>query len=378
MPDLDKQLRELIDAGATPITAEEIFDAHPPRELQGARRSPRRHSRRSRGLLVSTVAFAVIAGVTVGLVVIPGPTSLTGGRASAASFLEAAAIIAQRQKPLVPGPGRFLYVATLVSTTKGDTMAPSPKVFWFYVDELVQTWSAPGVHGRQTWNVVGRPEFVSPIDHTVWVTDGSKPLQSGSASGNSAPYYDVAHLPTKPSAMSAYFKSQNYLTVSGTHGRDAVWEFDAALAFLQNGASATQRAALLRFLATIPGVRLMGSATSMATMKRGTLIGLPADLTGLTDEAIFNPSTSQLIETRTVFTSLGKLAQVLKQSPVTRYVAGAIQSYSDNLFVGVSQLGTKPPKSPRLPQMWPSGSTRKPLVVVLDPKTGKIVRVGFQ
>lgn len=375
MLELDKQLRVLIETGASPVSVEEIFASHPARELRGPRSYAASRSRRSRAVLTLSAAVAVVAGVTVGLVAIPSPTSLTAGRASAASFLKTAATIAQHQKPMVPGPGQYLYVASEVSMTNGATMAPSPKMFWYYVNELVQTWSAPGAQGNQLWSVVGRPEFVSSVDHAIWVIDGSKPLQSGSSSGNSSPYYDVANLPTKPSAISAYFKNQHYLAVNQPYGRDAAWEFDTALAFLQNGASATQRAALLRFLATIPGVRLLGSATSMVTKERGTLIGLPADLTGLTIEAIFDPSTSQLIETRTVVTAPSRLAPVLRQSPVTRYLAGSVQSYSDNLYAGVARLDARPTNSPPLPPAWPSGTTRKPLLVVLDPKTGKIVKM---
>src|ERR1700676_4825293 len=124
MLELDEQLRTLIDAGATPVTAKELFEGLRSTQPRSERVFSRRESRRprhSRGKLVTGAAFAVAAVVTVALVVIPGSTSLTAGRASAADFLKTAATIAQRQKPLVPGPGRFLYVATLVSMTNGAT-----------------------------------------------------------------------------------------------------------------------------------------------------------------------------------------------------------------------------------------------------------------
>ena len=374
MLELDKQLRELIDTGAPPVTVDEIVAARQPMTSHNETRSRRDHFRRSRAVLVSGLALAIIAGAIVGLVVIPGPNGLTSGRASAASFLNAAATIAQHQKPLVPGPGQYLYVATVVSLTNGETSAPSPKMFLYFTNELVQTWTAPGLAGHQTWTLVGQPEFVSAADHAIWVIDGSKPLQSGSSSGHSSPYYDVANLPTNPSSILAFFKRQKYLYRASRE--DANWEFNSALTFLQNGASATQRAALLRFLATIPGVRLMGTATSMVTHERGTLIGLPADLPGLTNEAIFNPSTSQLIETRTVITAPNKLPRFYRTGSVRDYFTGEIQSYSDNLSIGVSGLTARPSKSPPLPPVWPSGSTRKPLVVILNPKTGNIVRIA--
>jgi hypothetical protein len=375
MLDLDNQLRELIDNGASPITAEEIFASREPMTSQSNQRFHRNHSRRSRAVLVSGLALAIVAGAIVGLVAIPGPSSFTSGRASAASFLNATATIAQHQKPLVPGPNQYLYVANAVSLTNGETVAPSPKMFFFYADELVQTWTAPGLAGHQTWTTVGRPEFVSAADHAIWVIDGSKPLQSGSSSGHSSPYYDVVNLPTKPSAMLAFFKSQNYLNRADV-GRNADWEFSSALAFLQNGASASQRAALLRFLATIPGVRLMGSGTSMVTHERGTLIGLPADLPGLTNEAIFNAATSKLIETRTVITAPNKLPAFYRTPPERHYFAGEVQSYSDSLSIGLSGSSTRPSNSLRLPPAWPSGSTREPLAVVLNPKTGRIVKIA--
>lgn len=373
MAELDEQIRSIIDGGAAPVTLEEIFATR----LEIKTRRTRRHSRGSRQLIAAGVAVALIAAISVGVTFLPTNTSLTNSKASAAEFLDAAASVAQHQKALVPGPGHYLYVATLNSMTAGQTTSPSPKMYFYYVNLLVQTWSAPGKKGNQQWSGVGRPEFVSKSDYQTWVLDGAKAIERGSGSGNSSPYYDVTDLPTKASAMPDFFKSQRYLGLDPTNAPNADWEFSSALAFLENGASSSQRAALLRFLATLHGVRLMGEATSVATEKKGTLIGLPSDMPGITQEAIFNSSTSELIETRSVITAPSKLPEFMKEQVHPIYRTGEVLSYSDYLFDGVSSLNQSPPKSPALPVVWPSGTTKMPLTIVLNPKTGQIISLKY-
>ena len=356
MTELNERIRDFIDNGAAPVSAEEIsFDRTSATVSTGTRRA---RPRLGRVLVLSGVAALAIVFVGVGLVSVPGAKNAGVAPASAATFLKRAAAKAAIEKPLVPGPGQYLYVATIEAQASGAGMRPSPKTFWYDSDELHQAWTSPRAPGHQTFEIVGRPEFLSAADRATWVTDGSPRLGSGSSSGPTPPYYDIAGLPSSASAMLAYFRSQTYLPSESTYGSLPSWKFDMALAFLQNGASSDQRAALLRFIATIPGVRLMGHATSFVTNERGTVIALP--LKGFTEEAIFDPSTSELIETRDILTALPAKAVPFEPQPFV----GEIQSYDDFVFAGITRVNSqysRPEGTPKFLPVWPFGALREPL-----------------
>lgn len=361
MTELNESIRDFIDTGATPVSAEEIFATGPSVQMSTAADRARPRLRRRRLLVLSGVAGLVVALVSVGLVTVPGTKNVSIAPASAATFLASVAAKAASEKSMVPGPGQYLYVATIASMTNGASQPPSPKMFFYAANELHQVWTSPRAPGHQTYEIVGRPEFLSAADRAIWVVDGSMPLGSGNASYGPPLYYNVAGLPTKASEMVAYFKSQNYLPSESTYGPLPSWEFNMALGFLQNGASSAQRAALLKFLATIPGVRLIGHATSIVTRERGSVIALPFRESGMTEEAVFDPSTSKLIEIRYVITVLPS-----KASPIpgpTPFV-GEIQSYSDFVFAGITRANSKyslPVGTPKFPQAWPFGLVREPL-----------------
>jgi hypothetical protein len=362
MTDLNNRLRNFIDTGVAPVSAEEIFLASAAVQMKS--KAGRVRPRLRRRLLVlsgMTAIAAAVAIVSTGLVTIPGTKNTGVAPASAAVFLKAVASEAASQKALIPEPGQYLYVATVEGMGNGMTMPPG-KMFWYDADELVQSWTSPSTKGHQTWQVVGRPRFVSAADRATWVADGSKPLESGNSSGGPPAYYNVAGLPTKASAMVAYFKTQTDLPAESIYGSWPLWEFDMALGFLQNGASSAQRAALLRFVATIQGVRLMGHATSIVTGQTGSVIAMGPSKRGWTQEAIFNPSTSSLIEIRIVLAALPPKTTTTVPQP-TPFI-GETLTYTDFLFAGITHGNSTyslPTGTPKFPQAWPSGSVREPL-----------------
>ena len=361
MTELNESIRDFIDAGAAPVCAEEIFATRHIAQTRTTARRARPRLRHRRLLGLSAVAALIVALVSVGLVTLPGTKNVSIAPASAATFLASVASRAASEKPMVPGPGQYLYVATITSMTNGATQHPSPKMFWYDSNELHQVWTSPQAPDHQTYVSVGGPEFVSAADRAIWVTDGSPRLGSGSSSGPTPPYYNVAGLPTKASQTVAYFKTQHYLPSESSYGSLPSWEFDMALGFLQSGASSAQRAALLKFVATIPGVRLMGHATSIVTRERGSVIALPLREYGKAEEAIFDPSTSNLIEIRYVLTVLPSKASPM---PGPTPFVGEIQSYSDFVFAGITRVNSKyslPVGTPKFPQVWPFSSVREPL-----------------
>lgn len=360
MIELNERIRDFIETGASPVSADEIFAAHVSTHVMTISHRVRRRPRR-RLWLLGVAAALIIALLSVGLVSVPGVKNNAVSPASAATLLGSMAAKASSENPLVPGPGQYLYVATIVSMTGGEGMHPSPKMFWYYSDELHQVWTSPTATAHQTYEIVGRPEFVSAADRAVWVTDGSQPLQSGSSGYGPPLYYDVEGLPTEAPEILAYLKSQTYLPKESSYGSQASWEFDTALQFLENGASSTQRAALLKFIATIPGVRLAGNSKSIVTHERGSVIELPFKKSGVTEEAIFDPSNSNLIEIRNVVTTL--TSKVSSIPGPTRFV-GEIQSYSDFAFAGITRAKSDyslPLGTPKFSKVWPFGSTREPL-----------------
>ena len=359
MTELDERIRSFIDFNTPPVSVEEVLALGTDR---GGGVVRRRRPRRRRMLAMCGASVVVLALVSVGLIVIPGPKNVNAPTASAATFLDSVAKRASYQKALVPGPGQYLYVATISSMGNGASLPPSFKMFWFDSEELAQTWTSSRAQSHESFRIVGRPLFLSAADRAAWVLDGSKPLGSGNSGGPPPPYYDVTSLPTRASAMVAYFKSQTDLPKQSTYENASSWEFFTVLDFLQNGASSAQRAALLRFAATIPGIRLLGHAKSIVTNETGSVIGLPiGGGTGRIEEAIFDPSNSTLIETRLVLSALPAKASPI---PGPAPFIGEIETYTDFIFAGVTRENSGyslPAHTPTFPKAWPFTSTREPL-----------------
>ena len=372
MTELDERIRSFIDFNVKPVSADEIIGINVDR---GGAGTPRRRLRRRRLLLMCGAVAVVIAIVSVGLVTFPGPKGTNVPRASAATaktFLDSVALHADSQKALIPGPNEYLYVATISSQTNGEALPPLSKMFWYDSDELTQTWTSPRAASHQSYRIVGRPIFLSAGDRSLWVLEGSKPLGSGNGTGPPPPYYDVTSLPTKPAAMIAYFRSQKEIPQKPSYESESSWEFSTVLSFLQSGASSAQRAALLRFAASIPGVRLRGHAQSIVTSKTGSVIGLPiGEGTGRSEEAIFDPSSSTLLETRLIQSSLPETTLPKLPGMPTPF-AGEILSYTDFIFAGVTKANSGfslPAQTPSFPSTWPFTSKREPLPGSLQPSS---------
>jgi hypothetical protein len=368
MLELGEQLRDFIDSGVTPIAPEEVMAVE--YRFGGATFGgpPQRPILRT-GVYAALVAVVAAALVVICLVL---PNSKVGPGvtpASAATVLNSAAAQAQAQKPLVPGPSQYLYVRTLVSGINGGTLGnTSSTMVWYDVQEVWQTWSSPLAAGVTHSEVVGQPEFITGADRASWVAAGSPPLLSGYSGGGSPPYYDVLRLPTHPSEIEAYFAEQPGLPSSPTVGHDAAWQFTTAAAFLQNGASSAQRAALLRYMSTIPGVRLIGTATSIGTDRKGSVLSIPSDTPGLSVQAILDTQSSELVEVRYVVTNPTLYAAATSGLRSEALNAGQVRNYSDFIYVGIANSsGSVPVGAPVLPIAWPFGTTREPLPGSLYP-----------
>ncbi len=182
MPELEQRIRDLIDLGAEPVTAQEVIDsvAGSPGTVTPA------ISRRSGRRIVLFGSLATVAALV--LVVVGVSLNSTGIHAqappaSAAAFLDKTASIAASQHPLVPGPDQFLYVRSIEASQSGMGSKPNPRVFRYYVQEVDEVWSSPHGVGRKSDAVVGRPLFITSVDRNTWEQDGSPPLESGWGGG---------------------------------------------------------------------------------------------------------------------------------------------------------------------------------------------------
>ena len=367
MLELDEEIRAFIDAGAAPVTLDEVL-AH--KAVHGkAPGTVRGIAPKRRTLLAAFTVAAVVVALLIGLVVEwPGEPARSKPAMTASTILTNAALVADNERPLVPGPGQYLYVRVIDGSTEGTAFTPGKRLSRFYVQEMFQTWTAP--HGQPVKEglVVGQPLFVTTADRVAWEDAGSPPIYSGYGGGGTPPYYDVADLPTKADRMKAYLAKQGSLPVSPSYGRDALWEFDAAVDFLQAGASSQQRAALLRFMADIPGVRSVGPQTSMGTGLRGQGLELRSDHPGAEVLAIIDPKTSKMLELRGVVTNAAMFQEIPSDADVNSGHAiapwqnGQAYSYTDFLYAGIAnRAGHAPSAAPTAPPGWSWATPRSPL-----------------
>lgn len=367
MLELDEEIRALIDAGAAPVTFDEVLSHEAVHtNASGAVRgiAPRR-----RTLLAALIVAAVLVALLIGLVVEPsGEPAHSKPAMTASTILTNAALVADNQRPLVPGPGQYLYVRTIDGSSDGMAFIPGKRLSRFYVQEMFQTWTTP--HGKPVSEglVVGQPLFVTTADRVAWENAGSPPIYSGYGGAGTPPYYDVADLPTKADKIKAYLTRQGSLPVSDSYGRDVLWEFDSTVDFLQAGASSQQRAALLRFMADIPGVRSVGSQTTMGTGLRGQGLELRSDHPGAEILAIIDPKTSQMLELRGVVTNAATFQEIPSDADVNSGHAiapwqnGQAYSYTDFLYAGIAnRAGHAPSAAPTAPAGWSWATPRSPL-----------------
>jgi hypothetical protein len=369
MPDLDERIRAYVDAVQPTVTMTEIKD-HLDRgrpTSRTARRVPLRRGWVVSGVVVAVGVAALVAALPAVLNAGPGKSS----PASAAEILRHTALIADSQPPLIPAPGQFLYVRILEGSFGAQSYFSNPAtrrpLSRSYEQELLEMWTAPSGPNRQAFTVVGQPEFITEADRQLWEQAGSPPIESGYGGGGTPIYYDVADLPTDPSAMSAYFASQADLVQAADGTLNTLWDFSTAANFLERGASGKQRAALLEYMATIPGVVDAGSGTTLGTRQTGTIFAMPSTAAGYTVQVIIDQATSEVLEQRLVVSDPSKLysptpAQVADDLAIAPLQIDQAKSYEDFLYAGIaSSSSSMPNDAPPSPALWPLGSGREPL-----------------
>jgi len=365
MPDLDERIRIYVDTAQPTVTIDEI------RTYLTQNQSTVRTPSRRAWLLGSSLVAAGIAALVAALLAFPNDGPGKSPPASAATILRHAAMVADSQQPLVPGPGQFLYVRLLDGGREASELSPiadgGRTLSRYYVQEALEQWTSPTGSNRQAFTVVGQPEFITEADRQLWEHAGSPLIESGYGGGGTPPYYDVTNLPTDPSKMSTYFASQADLVQTAGGQLNTLWDFSTAAAFLENGASGPQRAALLEYMASIPGVSDSGSGTTLGTEQTGTIFAMPSTVPGFTFQVIIDQTTSEVLEQRLVVSDPSKLdsptpAQVTAGRAVAPLQIGQAEQYQDLLYTGIADSSSAVPKgAPPSPAPWPYGTGREPL-----------------
>jgi hypothetical protein len=373
MPDLAERIREFVEAAQPTVTMDQVTEvlARQQRESPSVRSTGRRRPL----IAITLVAASVVAVVATIIAVGANPDAAQHTRSAdsgspAAKVLKHAALVADTQPSLVPGPGQFLYVRLLDGSQEAALFPPTGvghPLARYYVQETLEQWTSQTGPNHQTWTVVGQPEFITGNDRELWEQAGSPLIESGYGNGGTPPYYDVTDLPTDPSRMAAFFASQTELQTQTLTGKpNNLWDFTTAASFLENGASAQQRAALLRYMATIPGVADDGPGTTLGTKLTGTILAMPSTKPGLTVEVVIDEGTSEVLEIRTVVSDASLLGsppaeQIAGGRAVAPLKEGQAQQYQDFLYDGIAESSNAVPSgSPIPPPTWPYGSGREP------------------
>jgi hypothetical protein len=103
----------------------------------------------------------------------------------------------------------------------------------------------------------------------------------------------VASLPTDPTELKRVL-IEKYLEGY----RDPGTLFDLAAGLLEEGATSAQRSALFKMVSVIPGVSSIGTVATDVTGEKGTAVTL--DVNGFTHEMVFDPTTSTVLEEKTI------------------------------------------------------------------------------
>jgi hypothetical protein len=244
---------------------------------------------RSHRWLVRAAAVVVVVGATAGTSVLLRPGSPAGpGSAAAAVLRQLAAVASAQPAPSLPGPGQYLYVASVEAYVSTVVSSASYSAL---VPENRQIWQAADGSGRLV-ETYGQPAFLSPQDRASWEAAGSKPIDAPTDTtfgpgGLGGP--NVTDLPTNPVALGAEITSRK---IEGgppgpaedfTQIGDLLRETDAPPAL---------RSALYQVAAGLPGVQVLHGVTDHSG-RTGTGVAYVQD--GLKHELIFDPATSALL-----------------------------------------------------------------------------------
>jgi len=280
-------------------------------------------------------AAVMIGSAAATAAVITAITSITPGvpvsPASAAAVLNQAAVAAGRQKPLVLGPGEYLY--TKIRSLSDGSWSINHHIFYPEYTYTDQSWlTAPGTgeeimtvrspvtfahNSRGEWIAAGRPRlfshnpdkpFVSwytepkPGSGAGWIVFRGHRIISRGTAGSLVPLENLSHLPTNPAALAqAITHHKTGLASINADVEDPsspAGAFHAAMEILSIrsvGGTPALRSALFKVMAEQPGIKLTGHTTTRSGQAGTGLVTPPNH--GVVFKVIIDPATGQILET---------------------------------------------------------------------------------
>jgi hypothetical protein len=362
-------------------------------ELAGERSSCQAAARRrrERGLrpgrrgvaAAAGIAAAVVVGVLAMVVSLPaggghdGPLDVPA--ASAAVVLDRAAQAAMRTTVVVPGRGQYGFVKVETGSVVGTGFAvgatrPSWNV-WVRTSETKSDWYTANGSGRERI-IRTSTSFLTRRDRTIAqahgmtltrltatfprVLDGAFPARTLQTAGF-LPYWQMDRLPTRPATLRRALERLLLASAgSSAHGSlvrqmraDPAGMFAPISQFLFLPTSPQLRAALFQVLARLPGVELLGHQRDRLGRSGIAVAVTQGGPNRVREELLFDPATSNLLQTETV--QLPTSTPAASRGP--SMPAGTVMEYTDFVSRGVVDSITQLPDGRRLP-LKPAGGSR--------------------
>jgi hypothetical protein len=309
----------------------------PPGQMQSP--DPDQMSLRRRRLGPRLLIICVAAAVFVLLLVL---SPITAGRSpsAAAAVLERAAVTASDQPAgAVPGRGQYLYVKILQGQTSSGGNTAMPGTTWRASwSETVQRWIARNGSGREKDSVSPNVQFLTPKDKEEWeICCHNEGIPAGDSSDGLYPpgamtFPDTAGFPTNPKLLYRAIARRYETTPHSIAIPQST--FQLAGAVLQQDASPAIRAAIYRMIEQMRGIRALGPMTDLLG-RRGVGVGLDTG-SGQEDELIFDPSSSAVLESRTVVVDAQSAAKASGHSLASPLPEGTVTSYQVFVTSGIA------------------------------------------
>jgi len=293
--------RELLDTDVEELL-QSILGSDPP---EPERERPRREARPP--LFRRLAAPAAIAGILVAAIVLTLVGAVGGGDNAVSALDDVAAAAAA-----APAPAQGLpYTHLKTRSTSVDTAVAKGEAWSVRRTETREVWLADDRPGRLRVTV-DPPEFVGPGDRTAWEAAGRPSFLAGGFEGRSFERpipageggredlgLDPTTLPTDPDLL--YEKLAQQAVGGRSSAPPGARTLDLIAATLRDPATPPEvRAALYEAAIAIPGIEYLGEATD-SIGRRGLAVGVTSDYSGAasTYSLIYDPETSQVLETRT-------------------------------------------------------------------------------
>lgn len=300
--DLEARIRRSIESsfprqrGLAPSWEQIVAEARPQNTVvQRAKRQPRVRRRPALFLAGAAIVAAAVAALPATLL----PGERLGATDAAAQVLDRTARVAAAAAPIPTG--RYLYRRVRVVEAGIALVVPEPHTI--LVTRVRETWVAGDGSGRTRERTVD-VSFPSERDRQRWQAAGAPLPEVGRVDDErfgTRPYLGTElSYPTDPGPLAEAIQTE-----ASKHDQPLAQAMVVTIADLLTSPAATPelRASLYEVLSEIDGVRFDGPTTDAAGRK-GVAISAPGgygtDADNLREVLVFDPTTSTVLERRTV------------------------------------------------------------------------------